>query len=750
MAKTGAEYTDFKNWKSPRPRIQTGWFTADLYYKEAVLIMQNKKRQEFRLNGRDGQILNYLYVNGEPIKGKLNSFINKQVGNGYFIDWLQVDIRMPADKVYAYYPDRDEREAMDKAGCRFMSAQTLQAQKINLDGSQLMTLPAIVEGRSIAGDNGNFRKGVGAQITLVDVDIFAATYGMKQFPKVDSRLYAASRQPVPKPDSRYPFKILKTAKTSEELLDNLEAIANQRKHAMQKYSARITVTREDTTRTVGFSMQTEGLRMHQMIVKLMTDKSGKPFIRIANDGAIVGSFNTIMEDMYRQVLNQKTELWVVNDQRLLDGLDEQNKLLTDDERNKYQSDYIRALARRIDKAVADETDKYNLFEIDHYETIEGYEQCLSYLTTNKDSGEMFVDDQDEEVDPEEFLKTQLDDMDDNEFDDEDIHLVIKNLVRAEVEFIDRTEIRPEDNRDLTEKELKSNIEQVKFYDRHRNTGATVLEVRRDIKVHEPTISDGMIKGAALQKEFNTLLTTRTQRQLLMCFEGNQEVAKKVLKILNQPAKNNANTVIFFNNVLRKMQARLPYVEDTLKKQKIAQDLDTKAAEAESAVNLLVGNQKLAAMQLAADLRQQADQAEKAAKASQKELNRHKNPLSDTALITRYNDELARAEYISKISKILTGKHEVIKFVFNSQEKIKNRVYNEDDMRYQVKIMKYIDKDLGQDANTRLWLGLKNCPSELSGDAKSIENQILQIVHKMTSFDKTESDINSYYQKVTVK
>lgn len=750
MTKTGTEYTDFKNWKSPRPRIQTGWFTADLYYKEAVLVMQNKKRQEFRLSGRDGQILNYLYVNGEPIKSRLNSFINKQVGNGYFIDWLQVEIRMPADKVYAYYPDRDEREAMDRAGCRFMSAQTLQAQKINLDGSQIMTLPAIVEGRSIAGDNGNFRKGVGAQITLVDVDIFAATYGMKQFPKVDSRLYAASRQPVPKPDSRYSFKILKTAKTSEELLNNLETIANQRKHAMQKYNARITVTREDTTKTIGFSMQTEGLRMHQMIVKLMTDKSGKPFIRIANDGVIVGSFNTIMEDMYRQVLNQKTELWIVNDQRLLDGLDEQDKLLTDDERNKYQSDYIRALARRIDKAVADETNKYKPFEIDHYETIEGYEQCLSYLNTNRDSGEMFVDDSDEEIDPEDFLKQQLDDMEDDEFDDEDIHLVTKSIVNTQIELISQSRVRPEDNRDLTEKEFKSDIDNDKFYDKHKNTGATVLEIRRDIKVHKPVLGDNMLKGAALQKEFTKILTTSEPRQRILCFEGDQKVGNAILKILNSSLRNNVNTQIFFNKVLKKIEARQPYTEDALKKQAAAMQLRKKADEAADAADMLVGSQKEAALRMAADLNQQAGEAELIAVRAQKELERHKNPLADKTLISQYKDALARAECIDKISKVLDGKHEVIKFVFSSQDNIKNRVYNEDDMRYQVRIMKYIDKDLGSDASTRLWLGLKNYPVALSGDAKSIEDQILQIVHKMTKFDKVEQDLNSYYQKVIVK
>lgn len=160
--------------------------------------------------------------------------------------------------------------------------------------------------------------------------------------------------------------------------------------------------------------------------------------------------------------------------------------------------------------------------------------------------------------------------------------------------------------------------------------------------------------------------------------------------------------------------------------------------------MLVGSQKEAALRLAADLNQQAGEAELIAVRAQKELERHKTPLADTTLISQFNDALVRAECIDKISRVLDGKHEIIKFVFSSQDNIKNRVYNEDDMRYQVRIMKYIDKDLGSDASTRLWLGLKNYPVALSGDAKSIEDQILQIVHKMTKFDKVEADINSYY------
>ena len=43
---------------------------------------------------------------------------------------------------------------------------------------------------------------------------------------------------------------------------------------------------------------------------------------------------------------------------------------------------------------------------------------------------MFVDDSDEEIDPEDFLKQQLDNMEDDEFDDEDIHLVTKSIVNT--------------------------------------------------------------------------------------------------------------------------------------------------------------------------------------------------------------------------------------------------------------------------------------------------------------------------------
>ena len=196
------------------------------------------------------------------------------------------------------------------------------------------------------------------------------------------------------------------------------------------YKARLTVSRDDSTRAIAFSMQTEGLHMHQLVVKVMTEKDGETCIGIANDGQMVGRFNVLMEDMYRQVLNQKTALWIENDQRLLNGLEESDRLLTDAEKEQYQQDYIQALKRRVDKAVADETNKYKPFEIDHYETIEGYAECLSYLNTNRDSGEMFVDDSDEEINPEDFLKQQLDDMDDDEFDDEDIHLVTKSIVNT--------------------------------------------------------------------------------------------------------------------------------------------------------------------------------------------------------------------------------------------------------------------------------------------------------------------------------
>lgn len=750
MAKTGTEYTDFKNWKSPKPRIQTGWFTADRYFKEAVLILQNKKQMKLNLNSRDSQIINYLYVDGEPLINKANALVSKDIGNGYFIDWVQVEAKIPADKVYAYYPDRAEREMMDRAGYKFRSAQTLQAQKINLDGSQIMTLPPVVDGRSVVGDNGNFRKGVQAQITLVDVDIFASIYGMQQFPKVDRSLYAVQRQPVPKPETRYPFRILKMTKNPQALFDNLEAIANQRKQAMQMYKARLTVSRDDSTRAIAFSMQTEGLRMHQMVAKVMTEKDGETCIRIVNDGQMVGRFNVLMEDMYRQILNQKTALWVTNDQRLLNGLEKSDRMLTDAEKEQYQQDYIQALKRRVDKAVADETNKYKQFEIDHYETIEGYAECLSYLNTNRDSGEMFVDDSDEEIDPEDFLKQQLDNMEDDEFDDEDIHLVTKSIVNTQIELISQSIVRPEDNRDLTEKEFKSSIDNDKFYDKHKNTGAIVLEIRRDIKVHKPVLGDNMLKGAALQKEFNKILTTREPRQLILCFGGDKKVGDAILKILNQSLRNNVNTQIFFNKVLKKLEARQPYTEDALKKQAAARQLRKKADEAVNAADMLVGSQKEAALRLAADLNQQAGEAELIAVRAQKELERHKTLLADTTLISQFNDALVRAECIDKISKVLDGKHEIIKFMFSSQDNIKNRVYNEDDMRYQVRIMKYIDKDLGSDASTRLWLGLKNYPVALSGDAKSIEDQILQIVHKMTKFDKVESDINSYYQKVTVK